>query len=176
MNERARRFFSVSAVAVVAGICVATSPPPVPGLSDCVTTPQMTLDALNTTAQAHFTYDLSAEGNPTTGGALAANANIEMNTCVADGSDAGCSFGPPPDGGTLTLTRDDGTAFAAGTDSPLFIGCPLGQACKDGATASYALPAGYSGAAVRVQFTACGRVTLNGGNLPNGSTFTVTEP
>ncbi len=177
MNLQVRRLLSVTAVAAVAVISVATSPAPV-GLSDCRNTVELNLDGTSPEAQAHFTYHLNATGNPVGSAQLAASASVSWSVCAPSGADGGCDF-VTPDGGVASVVHDDArpeVAEAFVTQATLFQGCPQGSACDDGLTATYRLPVGYSGAPLRLRFNTCGSVTLGGGNLPRGSTFTVTEP
>src|SRR5688572_30567352 len=98
MNDRLKRIFAVTAFGAVAVISVATSPARV-GLQDCRNSTLVVLSSANRSTQSHFTFNLSAEGNPGgNAGMLNAFANLEAILCEAN-SDAGCVFVPQPDGG-----------------------------------------------------------------------------
>jgi len=177
MNLRMRRILAVTVFSAVAVISVATSPARV-GLQDCRGSSIVVLSGANPSAQSHFTFDLSAEGNPGgNAGMLNAFANLEATLCDAN-RDAGCVYVPHPDGGSLELILDDGGTTALeliGSQVPLFTGCPVGSACSDGLALRYTLPQDFQGE-VGVRLNACGTVTVGGQNPPRGTTFTVTTP
>src|SRR5690349_8249725 len=108
MNLRMRRILAVTVFLAVAVISVATSPARV-GLQDRKTSTLVVIDGTNTSAQSHYGFHLSAEGNPGgNAGMLSAFANVDYVLCEP-GNDAGiCISAPEPDGGSFVMVLDDG--------------------------------------------------------------------